>query len=145
VTAPVVLDASALLARLFEEPGADVVDPLLPAAVLATVGRAEVWQKLDQHGVDAERALRRTRLLGLRTEPFSDEDAVLAARLWPGCVAARPGTPDDQRAPGGVTPGPEPRQGPDDHARAGRGPDARLTTRSTSDRSTRRLVCVTCW
>lgn len=82
MTAPVVLDASALLAWLFEEPGADVVDPLFPAAVLATVNLAEVWQKLDQHGVDAERALRRTRLLGLRTEPFSDEDAVLAARLW---------------------------------------------------------------
>lgn len=84
MTAPVVLDASALLAWLFEEPGADVVDPLLPAAVLSTVNLAEVWQKLDQHGVDAERALRRARLLGVRTEPFSDADAALAARMWHG-------------------------------------------------------------
>ena len=84
MSAPVVLDASALLAWLFAEPGADVVDPLLPTAVLSTVNLAEVWQKLDQHGVDAERALRRARLLGVRTEPFSDADAALAARLWPG-------------------------------------------------------------
>ncbi|MDT7742525.1 MAG: ribonuclease VapC [Actinomycetota bacterium] len=84
MSAPVVLDASALLAWLFEEPGAEVVDPLLPAAVLSTVNLAEVWQKLDQHGVDAERALRRARLLGVRTEPFSDDDAALAARLWRG-------------------------------------------------------------
>ena len=84
MTGPVVLDASALLAWLFAEPGADVVDPLLPAAVLSTVNLAEVWQKLDRHGVDAERALRRARLLGVRTEPFSDDDAALAARMWSG-------------------------------------------------------------
>ena len=84
MTGPAVLDASALLAWLFEEPGWEVVDPLLPAAVLSTVNLAEVWQKLDRHGVDADRALRRVRLLGVHTEPFSDEDAVLAARLWSG-------------------------------------------------------------
>ena len=84
MTAPVVLDASALLAWLFDEPGTEAVDPLLPAATLSTVNLAEVWQKLDQHGVDAERALRRVRLLGVRIEPFSDEDAALAARLWRG-------------------------------------------------------------
>jgi ribonuclease VapC len=84
VTAPAVLDASALLAWLLEEPGWEVVDPLLSTAVLSTVNLAEVWQKLDQHRVVADRALRRVRLLGVRTEPFSDSDAVLAARLWPG-------------------------------------------------------------
>ena len=82
MTAPVVLDASALLAWLFDEPGTEVVDPLLSVAALSTVNLAEVWQKLDQHGVDAGRALRRVRLLGVRTEPFADEDAALAARLW---------------------------------------------------------------
>ena len=79
---PVVLDASALLAWLHDEPGAEVVDPLLPGSVLSTVNLAEAWQKLDQHGTDADRALRRVRLLGVRTEPFSDDDAVRAARLW---------------------------------------------------------------
>jgi ribonuclease VapC len=80
--APVVLDASALLAWLHDEPGAEIVDPVLPGSVLSTVNLAEVWQKLDQHGIDADRALRRVRLLGVRTEPFSDDDAVRAARLW---------------------------------------------------------------
>jgi ribonuclease VapC len=84
VSAPVVLDASALLAWFHDEPGAEIVDPLLGGSIIGTVNLAEVWQKLDQHGVAAERALRRARLLGVRTEPFSDDDAVLAARLWHG-------------------------------------------------------------
>ncbi|NMO89721.1 PIN domain-containing protein [Actinomycetospora sp. TBRC 11914] len=78
----VVLDASALLAWLFEERGADVVESLLPAAVLSTVNLAEVRQKLDHRGVDADRTVRRLRLLGLRTAPFSDDDAARAAGLW---------------------------------------------------------------
>jgi ribonuclease VapC len=79
---PVVLDASAVLAWLYDEPGADVVDGLLAGAVLSTVNLAEVWQKLDDRGADADRAAARLRLLGVRTEPFSDEDARLTGSLW---------------------------------------------------------------
>jgi ribonuclease VapC len=78
----VVLDASAVLAWLFDERGSEVVDPLLPTALLSTVNLAEVWQKLDQRGVDAGRAVRRIRLLGVRAEPFSEDDAARAAGLW---------------------------------------------------------------
>ena len=79
---PVVLDASAVLAWLHDEPGAEVVDPLLAGACLSTVNLAEVWQKLDDRGVDADRAVARLRLLGVRIEPFSDADAGHAGRLW---------------------------------------------------------------
>lgn len=78
----VVLDASALLAWLFEEQGSEVVEAWLATAVLSTVNLAEVRQKLERRGVDAERTVRRLRLLGVRTEPFSDDDAARAADLW---------------------------------------------------------------
>jgi PIN domain nuclease of toxin-antitoxin system len=78
----VVLDASALLAWLFEEPGADVVEQWLPTAVLSTVNLAEVRQKLEGRGVDADRTVRRLRLLGVRAEPFTDDDAARTAALW---------------------------------------------------------------
>lgn len=84
---PVVLDASAVLAWLRGEPGADRVEPHLDSAVMSAVNFSETWQKLHQHGVDADRATRRLRTLGLRVEPFDLADAVLAARLW---TATRP-------------------------------------------------------
>jgi PIN domain nuclease of toxin-antitoxin system len=43
---------------------------------------SETWQKLHQHGVDADRATRRLRVLGVRVEPLTAADAVTAARLW---------------------------------------------------------------
>ena len=41
----VVLDTSALLAYLREEPGAAMVDGLLPDVLMASMNRAEVVQK----------------------------------------------------------------------------------------------------
>ncbi|MDN5747078.1 MAG: type II toxin-antitoxin system VapC family toxin [Pseudonocardia sp.] len=78
----VVLDASAVLAWLRDEPGATVVDTLLAAGVVCAANWAETWQKLRQHGVDADRATRRLRVLGVRVEPLTVADAVVAARLW---------------------------------------------------------------
>jgi SH3-like domain-containing protein len=51
-----------VLATRRGEPGAEVVDPLLPAAVMSAANWSETWQKLHQHGVDADRATRRHRL-----------------------------------------------------------------------------------
>jgi ribonuclease VapC len=77
-----VLDSSAVLAWLRGEPGADVVQPLLPAAIMSAANWSETWQKLRQHGVDADRATSRLRTLGVRVEPLSEADAVTAADLW---------------------------------------------------------------
>ena len=50
----VVLDASAVLALLQEEPGADEVESLMDAALMSSVNLAEVIQKAEQHGVNTE-------------------------------------------------------------------------------------------
>lgn len=77
-----VLDSSAVLAWLRDEPGADVVQPLLSAAVMSAANWSEIWQKLRQHGVDADRTTNRLRTLGVRVEPLTEADAVTAANLW---------------------------------------------------------------
>jgi PIN domain nuclease of toxin-antitoxin system len=50
----VVLDASALLAFLRQEPGSELVDQVLGAAVLTSVNWAEVMQKSLSAGVDVD-------------------------------------------------------------------------------------------
>jgi PIN domain nuclease of toxin-antitoxin system len=60
----VVLDASALLAFLRQEPGSELVDQVLGAAVLTSVNWAEVMQKSLSAGVDVD-GLAQTRRCGL--------------------------------------------------------------------------------
>ena len=50
----VVLDASAVLALLQEEPGADEVESLLDGALMSSVNLSEVIQKAEQHDVNTE-------------------------------------------------------------------------------------------
>jgi len=78
----VVLDTSALLAWLRGEPGAEVVHPLLPTAIMSAPNWSEACQKLHQRGVDTERITSRLRALGIQVEPFTEADAVTAASLW---------------------------------------------------------------
>lgn len=52
--ASVVLDASAVLAVLNGEPGADQVAEVLADSVISTVNLAEVVGSLARHGVDAD-------------------------------------------------------------------------------------------
>ena len=84
----VVLDTSAVLAWLRDEPGANVVHPLLRVAIMSAANWSETWQKLHQHGADAGRATSRLRTLGVRVEPLTEADAVTAARLWTSTRAA---------------------------------------------------------
>lgn len=77
-----VVDSSAILAWLRNEPGADVVHPLLPAAVVCAANWSETYQKLMQHGADAHRVLTRLSALGVRVEHLTETDAVIAASLW---------------------------------------------------------------
>jgi PIN domain nuclease of toxin-antitoxin system len=79
----VVLDASALLAYLSQEPGAEGVDSWLGAAVLSSVNWAEVLQKSLSAGVEVAGLREDLQALGLIVEPFLAEDADTAARLWP--------------------------------------------------------------
>jgi ribonuclease VapC len=78
----VVLDASALLAYLKNEPGGDVVDGVLAESVMSSVNWAEVIQKSIAAGVDVDGMLDDLQVLGLRVEPFLPEDGEVAGRLW---------------------------------------------------------------
>lgn len=76
-----VLDASAVLALVHDEPGADVVAAELPGAALSTVNLAEVVAKLVDADLDAGRLTRLLVSTGVRVEPFLAPDAELAGAL----------------------------------------------------------------
>jgi len=78
-----VLDASAILALLYREPGADAVEEVLDGAAVSAVNWSEVLQKLAQRGLDPASATPAAlQELGLRIEPFTPDDAQRAAELW---------------------------------------------------------------
>lgn len=78
-----VLDASALLAHLQDEPGADIVEDLLnQGASCSTVNYSEVAQKVYARGGNWTLTADLMASYGLRVEPAMSDDAVLAAKLW---------------------------------------------------------------
>jgi ribonuclease VapC len=70
-----VLDASAILAVLNNEPGVEKVTSLLPEASVSAVNVAEVLAKLISKGMPAPVALEAFRALRVRVVPFEVEDA----------------------------------------------------------------------
>ncbi|MFM7551061.1 MAG: hypothetical protein ACKO7Z_04745 [Cyanobacteriota bacterium] len=101
----VVLDASALLTYLLQEPGAEVVDGLLSDARLASVNWAEVVQKSLSAGVDVQGMREELQALGMQGEPFLATDGERAGQLWPlyppaGPVAGRSRLPQPGAAAG---------------------------------------------
>jgi len=78
-----VLDASALLALLNAEKGADLVQALLPEAVISTVNLAEVVTRLSAVGMPENEIRDTLALLGLETIPFDKEQAFQAGLLFP--------------------------------------------------------------
>ena len=84
-----VLDASALLAHLRDEPGADVVaEAIASGAVISTVNLAEVFSRVADRGGDPAKLaaeLTRSGLLdgAITVEPFTAADAIEAGRLRP--------------------------------------------------------------
>jgi len=80
---PVVLDASAVLALLFEEPGAEVVRAQLRTGVIGAANLAEVLAKLSDHGLPAVEAARAITILGLEVAPMTEAQAGRSAELRP--------------------------------------------------------------
>ena len=79
----VVLDASALLALLNAEKGAEVVQDLLPEAAISTVNLAEVVTRLSAVGMPDHEIRGTLALLGLEIMAFDEEQAFLAGLLEP--------------------------------------------------------------
>jgi ribonuclease VapC len=76
------IDASALLALLFTEPGAEeVADFIASVAAVSTVNLCETATVLVRRGLDAETILSPVREQ-LIIEPFTDADALVAATLY---------------------------------------------------------------
>jgi len=76
-----VLDASALLAVLSQEAGADQVVPLLDGAAMSAVNWSETVQKAAARGVATQR-------LRSEVEAFDSAQAEGAATLWPRTASA---------------------------------------------------------
>ena len=76
----IVLDASAVLAYLQGEPGADVVEQRLPGARLGTANLCEVLSRMGA-GVEARVAEALLVARGVTFEPVTGEDARIAAAM----------------------------------------------------------------
>lgn len=77
-----VLDASAIMAVLFDERGAEkLTDEILEGAVVSTVNLAEVQTKLVRMGHDPEKAWVDALLLETSPEPYTAEQARIAGTL----------------------------------------------------------------
>lgn len=77
----VVLDASAVLAVLQGEPGAETVEAVLGDALISAVNYSEVVSKLYDRGVPAEVIDTVMASLALVIEPFDRDQAVEAGSL----------------------------------------------------------------
>jgi ribonuclease VapC len=77
------IDASALLALLFAEPGAEAVaDTIAAGGAISAVNLTEVATVLVRHDQDPKQVLGRVREQ-LAVESFTDADALAAAELYP--------------------------------------------------------------
>ena len=76
-----VLDASALLAVLHNEPGADKVIQCLPTAIMSAVNYAEVLTSLSRHSRLTEQQMIDLHNILCDIRPFDDLQAVIAGRL----------------------------------------------------------------
>lgn len=78
---PCVLDASALLAMLQEEPGGEEVESRMAEAAMSSVNWSEAAQKSLSRGVGIEGLREDLEALGLSIYPFDADDAEAAAEL----------------------------------------------------------------
>lgn len=76
-----VLDASALICALRNEPGADRVRAALPTACISAVNLSETYAKMAEYGKRLEDTAFLIGRLGLHVVPFGTDHARIAAAL----------------------------------------------------------------
>ena len=76
-----VLDASALLALLYQEPGSVVVERYFAQAVVSSVNFSEVAAKLSDRGIDNQEVFEILSGLSLEVREFDTELALMAGAL----------------------------------------------------------------
>ena len=79
----VVLDASALLTLLNDEPGAEEVARNVPGAAISSVNLSEVVAKLADNGMPEDAIREAIGVLGLTTLPFDERLSYRAGLLRP--------------------------------------------------------------
>ena len=77
-----VLDASALLAYLHQEPGWETVRASIAESGIGTVNWSEVAQKIGQKDLAVDKTRAFLDELGMKIVPFSVDQAEQAAHLW---------------------------------------------------------------
>ena len=77
------LDASALLAAIHNELGGELVQQIIEESAVSSVNWSEVLQKLNRAGADTQAITAALKALGLEIIGFNDDDASIAASLWP--------------------------------------------------------------
>ncbi len=78
---PHVLDASAVLAWLHAEAGAERVEAVISGSQISSVNLAEVLTKVADRGGDVRQTRLDLQVYGLTVQPFSDEQAERCAEL----------------------------------------------------------------
>jgi ribonuclease VapC len=85
---PIVLDASAILAAFFDEPGADRIAEQMGGALMSAVNYAEVIAKLVDRGTPREQILEIMAQLDVDVVPADRAQATIAGLLRIGTRAA---------------------------------------------------------
>lgn len=80
--AEAVLDASAVLAFLRREPGAEIVRRVMPRSLLCSVNLTEVVSKLIERGASVVESLQIARSLPYRIVSYDEDIASDAGALW---------------------------------------------------------------
>jgi ribonuclease VapC len=78
-----VLDASAVLAYLYGETGADKVEPLLENSTISRINSTEVLTKIVQDGLTIDEAKETFDKLNLDVPEFDEKQSLKAAELRP--------------------------------------------------------------